>query len=108
VNVPAAPDPEPPPADAADDEEDELCGTTTLQVPASPSVAFTCVCEISDRRFTVAVPALYPLLAVPGLAALCVPKTPDTSTAPAAAATTTPTTSHHRWPRWGALLDRPV
>src|SRR5215472_7191700 len=108
VNVPAAPDPEPPPADAAGDEGSELCGTTTLQVPASPSVAFTCVCEVSDRWRTVAIPVSYPLLAAPGLPALCVPKTPDTSTDPAATATTAPTTSQRRWPHWCGPPDRLV
>src|SRR5262252_3036239 len=100
VNVPAAPDPGPPPADADDVEGDELCGTTTLQVPASPSVAFTCVCEVSDRRLTAALPVLVPLLAAHGPPTLCVPTTPDTSTAPAATSTTKPTTSQRRWPRW--------
>ena len=63
VNVP---DDEPPPEDeelpAEDDDEllpddplEEDDGTTTDQVPASPSVASTRVCEVSDRRVTTAV-----------------------------------------------------
>src|SRR6516165_11388980 len=108
VNVPAPPDPEPPAADAAAGDGSELCGTTTLQAPASPSVAFTCACEVSGRRLTAAVPVLFPLLAAHGPPALCVPKTPDTSTAPAATAITAPTTSQRRWPRGGAPPDGPV
>ena len=47
----------PDPADAdAEDEEDELDGTATDQVPASPSVASSSVWLVSDWRVTVAVP----------------------------------------------------
>ena len=86
--------PDPPPEDTDDDadEDEEVCGTTTLQVPASPSVAFTWVCEVSGRRVTAAVPVLYPLLAIPEPAGFPEPNTPAASTALAAAATTTPLT----------------
>jgi hypothetical protein len=50
VNVP---DPEPLAGDEEDD--DELCGIATVQVPASPRVAFTTLWLVSDRRVTVAV-----------------------------------------------------
>ena len=54
------PDDEPPAEDddellADDDPLEEADGTTTDQVPASPSVASTWVCEVSDRRVTTAV-----------------------------------------------------
>jgi hypothetical protein len=45
----------PGPAPPAGDEDDELSGTTTLQVPALPSVASTTDWLVSDRRVTVAV-----------------------------------------------------
>ena len=49
--------------EAADDEDDELAGTATDQVPASPSVPSSSVWLVSDCRVTVAVPVWYPLLA---------------------------------------------
>src|SRR5580704_28393 len=87
--------------EAAEDEDEELAGTATLQVPASPSVAFSWVWLVSDCRVTVAVPVAYPLLALAGR--------PDPRNAPVASAaprpaaattTTTPATTQPRRPGW--------
>src|SRR6202161_352206 len=98
VNVPdPAADDEEDEAEEDEDEEDELGGTATLQVPASPSVAFSWVWLVSNCRVTVAVPVVYPLLA---LARLPAPrKAPVASAAPMAAAATTTTTPATAQPR---------
>jgi hypothetical protein len=70
-------------------DEPDPAGTTTVQDPASPSVAFTTVWLASDCRVTTAVEARYPLLAVPEAAGPRRPKAPAASAAPAATSTTT-------------------
>ena len=56
MNVPDDDPPaEPPPPDSPPEPPE---GTTTVYDPPLPSVASTCVCEVSDRRCTVAVPVL--------------------------------------------------
>ena len=81
----------------AEDEDDELAGTATDQVPASPSVASSWVWLVSDCRVTVAVPVWYPLLALAGRPD---PRNaPLASTAPMAAAATTTTTPATTQPR---------
>ncbi len=83
----------PDPADDEDDEDDEdevPEGTATVHVPASPSVAFSCVWLVSDCRVTSAVPVEYPLVLAAGR--LEPRNAPAARAAPAAATTTTTTT----------------
>lgn len=69
--------------------------------PAWPSVAFSCVCEVSDSRCTVAVLVLYPLLPPADFPA---PNSPATSAPASPAATTTTTATAAIQPR----LRRPA